>query len=264
MFTESRTQNISNKNDTFGDSRIPEFTGSLKGEPGAPGPDLDQTRKDTERLRSDEERERETQALESFKRVHINMAPDPRTIPRPISGRSLWQQYSDTSNLEFCWKIALYTRFENFIVRIATLDTTSSLNFMGEDVVSCLGVELEPYDGPPLVDLTGRILKPLGTCRVDWQVTQRPRTYTDKFVVIEVPYMEYDVSLGTDTIKQVGFFRRNNAVWYDPNTSETRSLANQQGPLGEERAGYQHQHHPCPSSVFSCVEAQYFETIEIL
>lgn len=179
------------------------FSGFLEGELGSPS------------LRRDEEQKHETQGLESFKRVHINMAPDPRTIPHPISAGLPLQEFSDTSNPKSGFKISFLSPSENSTVRFAALDTSSSLNVIKEETFLLLGVKLEAYDGPPLVGFGGHRLKLLGTCRVDWHVSGNIWTYRDKFLVTESQYMEPDVIFGRDIFKKVGFHRRNEAEWYD-------------------------------------------------
>lgn len=84
---------------------------------------------------------------------------------------------------------------------------------MEKETFLSLGVELEAYDGPPLVGFGDHRLKPLGTCRVDCRVFGGFGTHTLKFLVTEAQYMEFDVILGGGIFEKLDFYRRNKIIW---------------------------------------------------
>lgn len=103
---------------------------------------------------------------------------------------------------------------EKFATRMAKLDTASSVNVMRHGVFSALDMEMDDYDGPPLKPLGNSKIKPLGQVNVDWHVSQRTRTYTSQFVVLDDSVAEgFDILLCDETIKNVGFYKRNDEVW---------------------------------------------------
>lgn len=103
---------------------------------------------------------------------------------------------------------------ENFATRVAKLDTGASVDVMSKAVFSALGIEMEGYHGKPLRPLGKSTIKPLGQVKVNWHVSQRTKTYTSKFVVLDDSLTEdFDVLLGDETIEKVGFYNRNHAVW---------------------------------------------------
>ena len=100
------------------------------------------------------------------------------------------------------------------VARRAKLDTGASVDVMSQAVVKTLDVEMDDYDGPPIKAFGNTYIKPLGQVKVDWHVSQKYKTYTSQFVVFDDSLTEdFDVLLGDNTIKRVGFFKRNHAVW---------------------------------------------------
>lgn len=101
-----------------------------------------------------------------------------------------------------------------FVARMAKLDTGSEVNVMSKAVYNVLDMKMEVYDGPPIKGFGNTYTKPLGQVKVDWRVSRKYKTYTSQFVVFDDSLTEdFDVLLGDNTIKRVGFFKRNHAVW---------------------------------------------------
>lgn len=97
---------------------------------------------------------------------------------------------------------------------MAKLDTGSEFDVMSQDVYNVLDVKMDVYDGPPIKGFGNTYTKPLGQVKVDWRVSQKYKTYITQFLVCDESVTEdFDVLLGDNTIKKVGFFKRNDAVW---------------------------------------------------
>lgn len=102
---------------------------------------------------------------------------------------------------------------ETLITRIAKLDTGSDVNIMSQKVFSALKMNMDAYEGPPIRGLKEGI-KPLGQVKVDWHVSQKTKTYTDEFVVLDDSSTKsFDILLGDPTIERVSFYKRNENVW---------------------------------------------------
>lgn len=101
------------------------------------------------------------------------------------------------------------------MTRICKLDTGASVDLMSETVFSSLGMSMDDWDGPPLRPLgDGDSIIPLGKVRVDWHVSQRDKTYTSDFAILEHSLSkQFDVILGEKTIQKVDFYQRNKNVW---------------------------------------------------
>ncbi|MCJ1462995.1 hypothetical protein MMC07_001599 [Pseudocyphellaria aurata] len=57
---------------------------------------------------------------------------------------------------------------ENFLVRVAKLDTGASVNVMSQVVFSDLDMKMDTYNGPPLKPLGKSVINPLGQVEVEW------------------------------------------------------------------------------------------------
>lgn len=100
--------------------------------------------------------------------------------------------------------------------RVFKLDTASMVNVISEQVVTSLGLAMKPYDvdGPSIAPL-GPPIRPVGEIEIDWHIACREKTYTTKFAVLDNSLTkDFDVLLGVDTIKEIGFYKVNNAVWF--------------------------------------------------
>lgn len=103
---------------------------------------------------------------------------------------------------------------EDFVARMAKLDTGAEVDVMSQAVYNVLDVKMDVYDGPPIKAFGNTYIKPLGQVKVDWRVSQKFKTYTSQFLVFDDSLSkDFDVLLGDNTIKKVGFFERNHAVW---------------------------------------------------
>lgn len=103
---------------------------------------------------------------------------------------------------------------EKCLSRIAKLDTGSSVNVMSHKVFCALDMEMDDYDGPPLKPLGKDIIIPMGQVKVDWHVSQRTTTYTNKFVILDDSVTkDIDILLCDKTIEETSFYIRNDAVW---------------------------------------------------
>lgn len=96
---------------------------------------------------------------------------------------------------------------------MAKLDTGASVDLMRHAVFSALQTEMDVYDGRPLRPLGESSIKPLGQVKVDWHVSRKAKTYTSRFLILEDSSVDFDVLLGDDTINEVSFYIRNDAVW---------------------------------------------------
>lgn len=98
-------------------------------------------------------------------------------------------------------------------IRIAKLDTGAEVNIVGEELVSDLGVDLERYEGPPLVGLGSSPVHPLGQVKLRWRVNRRTKSHAAVFLVLSHEYTElFDVLFGEETIRKIGFFKVNHEV----------------------------------------------------
>lgn len=98
--------------------------------------------------------------------------------------------------------------------RVAKLDTGASVNVMSPEVFSTLDMDMDRYDGLPLKSLGISNIIPRGQVKVDWHVMKKLKTYTSIFVILEESLtVDFDILLGDDTIKEVGFYKQNEEVW---------------------------------------------------
>lgn len=135
---------------------------------------------------------------------------DPQRRPQQYSPASV-QNREELSTFKIC----LNKSDEQCATRICKLDTASAVDVMSEAVFSSLGMSKDDWDGPPLMPFGERdSIIPLGKVKVDWHVSQRPRTYTSDFAIVEHSLSKhFDVILGEETIQKVGFYQRNKNVW---------------------------------------------------
>ena len=105
---------------------------------------------------------------------------------------------------------------EDFKMRLGKLDTGATVNVVSNAVVSALNMQTELYDGPP-IDPLGEPFTPERKIKIDWHVDKFPKTYTTEFLVIPNEISkDFDILLSDSTIKEIGFFKRNDKVfWLD-------------------------------------------------
>ncbi len=97
--------------------------------------------------------------------------------------------------------------------RVGKLDTASKVDVISKQVVTSLGLAMEPYNGPIIAPL-GPPIHPVGEIKIDWHVAGRVKTYTTKFAVLDESLTkDFDALLSVDTIKEVGFYKVDNTVW---------------------------------------------------
>lgn len=97
--------------------------------------------------------------------------------------------------------------------RVGKLDTASKVDVISNQVVTSLGMAMEPYNGPSIAPL-GPPIHPVGQIELDWHVANRWKTYTTKFAVLDDSLTkDFDALLGVDTIKEIGFYKVDNSVW---------------------------------------------------
>lgn len=99
-------------------------------------------------------------------------------------------------------------------VRIATLDTAAAIDLISEDVVNTIGLHMEEYSGPPVAPI-GDLVCPIGTVNFEWHIKGRGKTYRNKFAVLDTKSSKrFDILLSQNTINKVGFFHKNEDVWF--------------------------------------------------
>ena len=97
--------------------------------------------------------------------------------------------------------------------RVGKLDTGSKVNVISKQVVTSLGLPMEPYKGPFIAPI-GAPVHPVGETEIDWHVASRGKTYTTKFAVLDDNLTkDFDALLSEDTVKEIGFYKVNNTVW---------------------------------------------------
>ncbi|KAI4248273.1 MAG: hypothetical protein LQ352_005962 [Teloschistes flavicans] len=100
--------------------------------------------------------------------------------------------------------------------QVAKLDTGAELNLISRPFASSLGLHVEDYQGNSVVTIGEQgPFRPEGMISLDWNVSGKPLRYTSQFAVLDERQCQgsFDVLLGEDEIKKIGFFIKNNAVW---------------------------------------------------
>ena len=145
-------------------------------------------------------------------RTTTNLSP-----PSPMDNTS-----SNPGKVEPQFNMAIHIRGD-FMVRVCSLDTGSSVNLIPYRTFRELGLEMEPYDGPDL-DPLGESFRPIGQVKFDWHVCRHRVTYNTSFVVAgkDVKNVVFDVLLGKDEIIRREFFLKNGAVWFLENANRVR------------------------------------------
>ena len=126
-----------------------------------------------------------------------------------------------SSNLENRFYIVMHLP-EQVKMYNCQLDTASDVDILSQDVVDNLGMKLEPYKDGDIHPL-GQPIQPLGQLTLDWHVQTKKKTYTTTFIVLDRQSTRgFDALIGITTLSKIGFYEKNNAVWYlnskDPGT----------------------------------------------
>lgn len=183
MLAEPRAQATSNETDSFQNSDSLGFESRAAFS--------DRTRNVTEMRHFNDEQNREIQALESFKRVHINIVPEPH-----IRSKSSIMVHLHGPN-------------ECVVTRMGKFDLGVRDNVMSRETFNSLGVKKERYDGAldrAFVNPDGEPFTVLGMCRVDWHISGRKKTYSN-FVVVELPFGFRDILFSDNTIAKSGIYK---------------------------------------------------------
>lgn len=99
-------------------------------------------------------------------------------------------------------------------LRVTCLDTGADVNVISIDVVNCLGLDKEQYQGPPLKPIGGTYL-PQWQVTLDWHVARFHKTYTSTFAVLDKAHSaDFDILLGKKTVEDIGFYHINGNVWF--------------------------------------------------
>ena len=109
------------------------------------------------------------------------------------------------------FKIVLHLPDGSIKIRIAKLDTGSSVDVMSKRVADCLDMKMEPYYGEDVIPLGGA-MTPLGQLTLDWHVMERSVTYTTTFLVLDGE--DFDVLLSESTIGSNKFYTVNSNVFF--------------------------------------------------
>lgn len=102
------------------------------------------------------------------------------------------------------------------VVRVAKLDTAASQNLISRRLVSSMGLQVQEYFGP-LLQPVGPLIPPGGMVSLEWHVSGKQVDYETAFAVLEEHHchgLDFDILLCEDEIKKIGFFIKNNAVFY--------------------------------------------------
>ncbi|KAI4238448.1 MAG: hypothetical protein LQ349_001101 [Xanthoria aureola] len=98
-------------------------------------------------------------------------------------------------------------------VRVARLDTGSTVDVISIDVVNSLGLAKEQYRGPPLEPI-GPSYLPQWQVKFDWHVAKYHKTYTSTFAVLDEDHSAaFDILLGTKTVEGIGFYKVDDTVF---------------------------------------------------
>ncbi|KAG8534291.1 uncharacterized protein KY384_001135 [Bacidia gigantensis] len=129
-----------------------------------------------------------------------------------------------TQNLRTSFKMVLQLDNSN-PVRGCKLDTGSKFNVISQRVVESVNLRTEPYNGPDCKPIGVEKIRPLGQVTFEWKVFEMPVIYCTTFVVLPAKVTEsFDTLLGEDTIKEIGFFKENDNVYYLTRPGEERAF----------------------------------------
>lgn len=129
-----------------------------------------------------------------------------------------------SSKLKTQFNMVIHAPQDRIGTRVAKVDTGSDVNVVSEDVVKELDMTMKPYLGRDVFSI-GKLVRPLGTVRLEWHIMKRTKTYNTEFLVF-APDMsrDFDVLLSEDEIAKVGFYINNSKVWSLYTTGKERAL----------------------------------------
>ena len=134
-----------------------------------------------------------------------------RTAPERSQNDSSVDQ---SSKFKTQFNIVIHASQDRNRRRIAKLDTASKVNALSEDVVKELGLTMEEYSGSDVFPI-GDPVRPIGKVKLEWHIMKRTKTYNTEFLVFTSDLSRgFDVLLGEDEIAKIGFYKKNNDVWF--------------------------------------------------
>ncbi|KAL8768483.1 MAG: hypothetical protein Q9209_005274 [Squamulea sp. 1 TL-2023] len=123
---------------------------------------------------------------------------------------------SSQSLFERAFRMVIHLPNDRKAQRMACLDTCADIDVISHRVVKTLELETVKYSGTrvrPLGPETKSYM-PEEQVTLDWHVAKFYKTYTTTFVVFNEEHSnEFDVLLGQETIKKIGFYKRNHKIW---------------------------------------------------
>ena len=151
---------------------------------------------------------------------HLHAPPTGSDQPlRGMRSSSNASESSDTSSqseLVTSFRMIIHLPNGQIRQRLACLDTASDMDLISHHVVDSLNLETEKYTGDayrPLGPATN-IYMPERKVTIDWNVAKFYKTYTTTFAVLDEEHDdEFDILLGVDTIKKIGFYKKNTKIW---------------------------------------------------
>ncbi|PWY92964.1 hypothetical protein BO94DRAFT_430497, partial [Aspergillus sclerotioniger CBS 115572] len=144
-----------------------------------------------------EERERLTDALHSIFRTRGNLLhPDAQ---------------QDVAQCDFIYDVCMYKSDHTPLLRRMVVDFETEVCIIHDELYRALNIPIERYEGPP-ISVVGREGKatPLGKVRATWNMPKDENFYCAEFLVMHG--VEFDVLLGTSTVRELGLYRRDPAL----------------------------------------------------
>lgn len=164
----------------------------------------------------------------SPKSVAMDIKAEGTADTRALNGQAGGiSKYGRSSSESKDWRTQFYMLIHlpngDIKMYICKNDTASKVNILSRQVVKSLGMEMEPYNGPPVAPMSA-LIQPIGKITLDWHVLDRTKTYTTEFIVLDDKATSgFDALLSEDTVGEIGFYFINNAVWFcessEPQTS---------------------------------------------
>ena len=125
------------------------------------------------------------------------------------------EQVANGTKLKVSFHMVIHLAKGEVAIRVARLDTGATVDVISIDVVNSLGLVKEPYRGPPLKPLGTTYCHPQGQVKFDWHVATYHKTYTSTFAILDEKYStEFDILLGEKTMGVVGFYKRDDTVFF--------------------------------------------------
>lgn len=165
----------------------------------------------------------------SAKPVAMDIKATGTADPRAVDGEAAsMSTYAGSSSRSKDWRTQFYMMVHipggAIKTYICKIDTASKVNVLSQQVVTSLGMTMEPYYGGRVAPLGGGLIQPMGRLTLDWHVRGKNKTYETDFVVLDDDSTkDLDALLSEDTVGEIGFYLINDAVWFcesgDPRTS---------------------------------------------